>query len=273
MLKRIQGLVAGMLIGAFLMGGFACATAGTQTPSVIYDAIKIVVNGKQITPQDANGKTVEPFISGGTTYLPIGAIGSALNEPVSWDSKTKTVYVGANSNGETPTYTPEKSDLRPASELELVPPSMAMPFPHSAELPDGVKSVHLTDRIAMGTSVISDVVYDTKDGEELVLQIITPVNAMTAFGGAAKEWPLIVYVPGSAWMRQNVYASMAQMIRIAEHGYVVAVVEYRGSDIAKFPAMIEDAKTAIRFMRKNAEEYSIDTDKVAIWGDSSGAHT
>jgi acetyl esterase/lipase len=56
-------------------------------------------------------------------------------------------------------------------------------------------------------------------------------------------------------------------------GNTVAVVEYRPSDVAGFPAQAEDAKTAVRFMRKNAEKYRIDPDKVALYGDSSGGHT
>jgi acetyl esterase/lipase len=268
-------MVAGVLIGAALVGGAVAVAADSQTLNVVFDNIKLVVNGGEVTPKDANGKAVDPFISDGTTYLPVRAISEALGEPVSWDSGAKTVYIGANPNGEELDYTAEPSDLRPASELAPKAPLLAMPadFPHSAEMPDGVKSVHLNDRGAMPVKVYPDVVYDNKDGEELVLQIITPVDSMAAFTGNVPQFPLSVYVPGSAWMRQDVYASMAQTIRIAEHGYVVAVVEYRGSDVAKFPAMIEDAKTAVRFMRKNAEAYSVNSEKVALWGDSSGAHT
>jgi acetyl esterase/lipase len=36
---------------------------------------------------------------------------------------------------------------------------------------------------------------------------------------------------------------------------------------------MEDAKTAVRFMRKHAKEYKVNTDKVAIFGGSSGGHT
>ncbi len=85
--------------------------------------------------------------------------------------------------------------------------------------------------------------------------------------------PCIVYVQGSAWMKQNVYANLPQLMEFAKRGYVIAIVEYRPSSVAPFPAQVQDAKTAIRFMRKNANTYGVDEDNVFIWGDSSGGHT
>ncbi|MCD7978720.1 MAG: prolyl oligopeptidase family serine peptidase [Tannerellaceae bacterium] len=111
-----------------------------------------------------------------------------------------------------------------------------------------------------------DVVYMTRDGMDLTLQILKPV------GGKGKI-PCVVFVQGSAWMKQYVYANVENMKRFASKGYVVAIVEYRPSMVAPFPAQMQDAKTAIRYMRKQAEEYGIDTHNIFLWGDSSGGHT
>jgi acetyl esterase/lipase len=51
------------------------------------------------------------------------------------------------------------------------------------------------------------------------------------------------------------------------------LVEYRSSEVAPIPAQAQDVKTAIRFLRKNKEKYRLKTEKIALWGDSSGAHT
>ncbi len=59
------------------------------------------------------------------------------------------------------------------------------------------------------------------------------------------------------------------MAKLAERGYVVAVVEYRHSGIAPFPAQIMDTRNAVRFMRVHAEEYAIDSDKIVVADDSS----
>lgn len=60
----------------------------------VYNDIKIVVNDNEVTPTDANGNIVEPFIIDGTTYLPVRALANALGEAVDWDQATSTVYIG-----------------------------------------------------------------------------------------------------------------------------------------------------------------------------------
>ena len=67
------------------------ATVGKRTAELWYNNIKIVINGKEITPTDANGKVVEPFTIDGTTYLPVRGIASALGMNVGWDGATNTV--------------------------------------------------------------------------------------------------------------------------------------------------------------------------------------
>ncbi|MDR2089438.1 MAG: copper amine oxidase N-terminal domain-containing protein [Clostridiales Family XIII bacterium] len=67
---------------------------GTKTLSAIYDDISIYVNDDEISPKDASGNAVAPFIAGGTTYLPVRAVAEALGLSVSWDGATKSVYLG-----------------------------------------------------------------------------------------------------------------------------------------------------------------------------------
>lgn len=73
----------------------------TKTITVTYKDIKLNIEGTQVTPKDANGAVVEPFIYNGTTYLPVRAVGQALGKQVSWDGNTNTVYIGTNLGQET----------------------------------------------------------------------------------------------------------------------------------------------------------------------------
>lgn len=114
--------------------------------------------------------------------------------------------------------------------------------------------------------VLKNVVYVNRDGKELHMNVFYP-KAATA------PLPCIVYIPGSAWMQQNLDMATSNLIRLSARGYVIACVEYRPSSVAQFPAQAQDAKTAVRFMRKNAALYHVDTDNVFAWGDSSGGHT
>lgn len=86
MKKRMQGLVAGLIIGATVAG--TGAFAYTNYIEAVYGDIKIVVDGKKVNPDS------KPFISDGTTYLPVRAVAEALDKSVYWDGETSTVYIG-----------------------------------------------------------------------------------------------------------------------------------------------------------------------------------
>lgn len=94
--ERVKGLVTGALIGAIITGTVG-VFAYTDYIEAVYNDIKIVVDGQQITPTDGNGKVVEPFISYGTTYLPVRAVANAFGKEVDWDGETNTVTIGAKS--------------------------------------------------------------------------------------------------------------------------------------------------------------------------------
>lgn len=67
---------------------------------ITYRGIQISLDGKKISPTDANGKTVEPFILDGTTYLPVRGIANALDILVDWNGETSTVYLTTTGGGE-----------------------------------------------------------------------------------------------------------------------------------------------------------------------------
>lgn len=121
----------------------------------------------------------------------------------------------------------------------------------------------------LGVFYDRDVVYSAKDGHGLRLQLLTP----SVFKEPDKVYPCVVYIQGSGWFKQNTYYMLPMLSRLAERGYVCAVVEYRHSQMAHFPAQIVDGKNAIRYLRANAGKYHIDPERIAVMGDSSGGHT
>ncbi len=86
-----------------------------------------------------------------------------------------------------------------------------------------------------------------------------------------KPYPVIVYFHGGAFMKgTKIDDALEPMLRATSRGYVVVSVDYRLSGEARFPAMVYDGKTVIRYLRANANELEIDPDKIAVWGPSSG---
>ncbi len=92
--KRLQVFVAGILCCVMFASISVFAKNATETIQALYKDIKIYVDGVKIDPKDANGNKVEPFISNGTTYLPVRAVGDAIGKQVTWDGATSSVYLG-----------------------------------------------------------------------------------------------------------------------------------------------------------------------------------
>jgi hypothetical protein len=86
--------------------------------------------------------------------------------------------------------------------------------------------------------------------------------------------PLLVFVHGGTDTRHAAAIEdfPAALADLAAQGYVVASVNYRLSGEARFPAALQDVKSAIRWLRARGNEYNIDTTRVAVWGFSGGAH-
>ncbi len=91
---KIKGFVAGVCVALVLSSSAVFADSISKTVTAVYNNIKIVIDGEKITPKDANGNVVEPFIIDGTTYLPVRAVASALGKEVNWDGNSNTVYLG-----------------------------------------------------------------------------------------------------------------------------------------------------------------------------------
>src|SRR5215217_1194414 len=53
-------------------------------------------------------------------------------------------------------------------------------------------------------------------------------------------------------------------------GFVVASIDYRLPPGTPWPAQIEDAKCAVRFLRAHAAVLGIDPDRIGVWGSSGG---
>jgi hypothetical protein len=115
MKKTIKGYAMGFLSAILLFtlatGVYAAANARTRTMTVTYGHIRLVVNGEQITPRDGQGNVVHPFVSDGTTYLPVRALADALGQEVRWDGATSTVYIDSPTQAVQPVPTPQPTPV------------------------------------------------------------------------------------------------------------------------------------------------------------------
>lgn len=82
--------------------------------------------------------------------------------------------------------------------------------------------------------------------------------------------PALIFVPGGGWRGADKNLMLGEMPEFVKAGYVVASIDYRNSGLGKWPAQIEDVKTAIRFLRSHAEQFEIDPERIGIFGRSAG---
>lgn len=138
-------------------------------------------------------------------------------------------------------------------------------FPKSNVKSDGMITLNICcDNSSM--EYIPDIEYINRDGISLYIQLILPYDR-------TENTPLVIYVPGSAFRWQNVKRVIPAISLLANRGFAIAMVQYRGSEVSPFPAQMLDTKAAVRFMKINAHKYGFNPDNVYLMGDSSGGHT
>lgn len=87
----------------------------------------------------------------------------------------------------------------------------------------------------------------------------------------AEKKPAIVYFPGGGFTTTDYEKFIEMRFALAKAGFVVAAAEYRVVP-NKFPAILEDGKSAVRFLRAHADAYGIDASKIGVLGDSAGGY-
>ena len=85
-----------------------------------------------------------------------------------------------------------------------------------------------------------------------------------------KQNPAIVIIHGGGWRSGNRTQMETFAIEAASKGYSCFTIEFRLSMEAPYPAGIFDVKKAIQFIKKNAKEFHVDPNKIAVLGCSSG---
>lgn len=83
----------------------------------------------------------------------------------------------------------------------------------------------------------------------------------------------IVHFHGGDWQSGSRHsANSAPAYWAIYQGYALVDVGYRLSDEAQWPAQLQDAKAAIRFLRANADQYQLDVERMVVMGASAGGH-
>src|SRR5215831_2959076 len=84
--------------------------------------------------------------------------------------------------------------------------------------------------------------------------------------------PAVLLVHGGGFRAGTKESYIPLAIKLAERGYVAATANYRLSPRNQFPAAVQDAKAAVRFLRANAVKFNLDANHIGALGGSAGGH-
>lgn len=121
------------------------------------------------------------------------------------------------------------------------------------------------EAIPDGVTVESNVVYGKGGDQPLILDLSRPKEGKGPF-------PALVFVHGGGWMEGSRDSFRSPMLYFSTKGIVCITIDYRLAPKYPFPAQIEDAKCAVRWMRANAKKYNVDPKRIGAVGASAGAH-
>ena len=118
---------------------------------------------------------------------------------------------------------------------------------------------------ARRVTIEEDVVFGTGGGRDLKCDVYTPPGRPT-------NAPSVLLVHGGGWANGDHKQLRGYGILLGREGYLCVASEYRLSGEAQWPAQIHDVKAALRWMRANSERLGLDPAKIAMEGNSAGAH-
>lgn len=132
----------------------------------------------------------------------------------------------------------------------------------------GIRSTPIT-RAVMGATIAG-----VEVTEDRIPGVDTPLGVRLYRRAEATEpLPVVVHFRGGGWVRRDLEASNWLCSRVAKGArVVVASVDYRLAPQHPFPAAVEDAAAATRWIARHAEGWGGDGSRMAVMGDSAGAN-
>ncbi len=112
---------------------------------------------------------------------------------------------------------------------------------------------------------VSEVEYRrTKAGRALLARIYQPVGS--------GPFPTVLDLHGGAWNAKDRKAEEPMDRAIATSGVLVVAVDLTLAPEAPYPACVQDANYAVRWLKTKAKSWNGDSSKIGVYGSSSGGH-
>ena len=119
--------------------------------------------------------------------------------------------------------------------------------------------------LSLSAQTERDIEYARPGGEAQLLDVFVPPGE--------GPFPAAILVHGGGFEAGDKQTYITYIFEpLSKAGFVWFSIDYRLSPKHKFPAATDDVETAIRWVRKNAQKYKVDVDRIALIGESAGGH-
>ena len=103
--------------------------------------------------------------------------------------------------------------------------------------------------------------------DHLLLDLVVPDGDAPASGR-----PVVVWLHGGGWRLQDRTACPDLSRHFAARGLAMVSIDYGLAPTHRHPVQVIDLRRALRFLRANASELSLDPGRIGLWGSSAGGH-
>ena len=104
------------------------------------------------------------------------------------------------------------------------------------------------------SEIIRDIEYSRPNDYPLLLDQYLPKEANDSVV------PVVIWVHGGGWKNGSEKNTKASWL--AEEGYALVSVNYRLTDVAQWPAQIDDCRGAVCWARRNAAVFGLDPNRI-----------
>ena len=118
-------------------------------------------------------------------------------------------------------------------------------------------------RLPSSVRVQRDLEYAHVNGQTLKLDLYSPKQPVG-------KLPVVVWIHGGAWNSGS--KEVCPIGFMAAKNLAIVSMDYRLTQVAPFPAQLDDCKAVIRWLRAHADQFDLDANHIGIFGASAGGH-
>ncbi|MGC8638851.1 MAG: alpha/beta hydrolase fold domain-containing protein [Isosphaeraceae bacterium] len=121
--------------------------------------------------------------------------------------------------------------------------------------------------------VLRDRIYREDGARRVALDVYLPEESAQGPRESPRR-PGVLAIHGGSWIGGSKSEYGPQFVRLVEHGFVVFAADYKLArpGAAAWPDAFDDLREAVRWIRRHAEEFQVDPERLTALGSGAGGH-